>query len=36
MKEKKDLLQVYEMKNLAAQLKVREGIQPSDVKYIVP
>ena len=24
------------MKNLAAELKAREGITPSDVKYIVP
>ena len=35
-KEKKDLLRVDEMKNLTAQLKVREGIKPGDVKYIVP
>ena len=30
------LLLVDEMKNLAAELKAREGITPSDVKYIVP
>ena len=36
MKEKKDLLKVDEMKNLVAQLKAREGIQPSNIKYIVP
>ena len=24
------------MKNLAAELKAREGIKPSDVKYIAP
>jgi hypothetical protein len=35
-KKKKDLLHVDKTKNLAAQLKAREGIQPSDVKYIAP
>jgi hypothetical protein len=36
MMEKKNLLKVDEMKNLAVQLKAREGIQPSDVKQIAP
>ena len=36
IKEKKDILKVNEMKNLAAQLKARESVQPSDTKYIVP
>ena len=36
MKEKKDMLKVDEMKNLADKSKAREGIQPSDTKYIVP
>ena len=36
MTEKKILLKVNEMKNLAVQLKAREGIQPNDVKKIAP
>ena len=36
MMEKKQILLVDEMKNLAAELKAREGIKPSDVKYITP
>ena len=36
MKEKKDIIRVDKMKNLAAQLKAREDIKPGDVKYIVP
>ena len=36
MMEKKNLLKVDKMKNLAVHLKAREGIQPSDVKQIAP
>ena len=36
MKEKQDLLGVDQMKSLAGELKVVDGIRPSDVKYIVP
>jgi hypothetical protein len=36
MMEKKILLLIDEMKNLAAELKAREGIKPSDVRHIAP
>ena len=36
MMEKKQILLVDKMKNLAAELKARKGIKPSDVKYITP
>ena len=36
IKEKRDLLRVDQMKMLTGELKVRDGIIPNDVKYIVP
>ena len=35
-KEKKDLLRLDKMKNLVVEGKAKDGIKPSNTKYIVP
>ena len=36
MKEVRDLLKIDQMKTLAEELKAKDGIKPSNAKYIVP